>query len=294
MFFRSSSNAAAWFALITIGLAWGGTQILSKIIVQGGHHPIGITLTGTVLGAVVLTVMMFLTGRRLPLARKDLIFYGICGLLGTALPNSVSYLAYQELPVGVISIVLAMVPMLTMLGALAIGLERPNGIRLLGLALGAGAVMLLVVPKASLPEPDQAIWIALPVITATAYAAENLYLAVSNRTDLDPMQVLCGLFWGALVLLVPVTASVDGWMLLGEFDRSEWALIATTALHIVAYGGFVWLIGRAGPVFAAQVAYVVTLTGVFLGMLFLGEQNSAWVWLSLVAMLGGLALVRPR
>ena len=58
MFFRSSSNAAAWFALITIGLAWGGTQILSKIIVQGGHHPIGITLTGTVLGAVVLTVMM--------------------------------------------------------------------------------------------------------------------------------------------------------------------------------------------------------------------------------------------
>lgn len=294
MFFRSSSNAAAWVALTTIGLAWGGTQILSKIIVQGGHHPIGITLTGTVLGAVVLTVMMFLTGRRLPLARKDLIFYGICGLLGTALPNSVSYLAYQELPVGVISIVLAMVPMLTMLGALAIGLERPNSIRLLGLALGAGAVMLLVVPKASLPEPDQAIWIALPVITATAYAAENLYLAVSNRTDLDPMQVLCGLFWGALVLLVPVTASVDGWMLLGEFDRSEWALIATTVLHIVAYGGFVWLIGRAGPVFAAQVAYVVTLTGVFLGMLFLGEQNSAWVWLSLVAMLGGLALVRPR
>ena len=72
------------------------------------------------------------------------------------------------------------------------------------------------------------------------------------------------------------------------------ALIATTILHIGAYGGFVWLIVRAGPVFAAQVGYIVTLTGVFLGMAVLGENNSSWVWLSLVAMLAGLALVKPR
>ena len=80
----------------------------------------------------------------------------------------------------------------------------------------------------------------------------------------------------------------------GSFDVSELALIAMTFAHILAYGGFVWLIGRAGPVFAAQVAYVVTLTGVFLGIVILGEVHSTWVWLSLVLMMAGLALVQPR
>ena len=288
------STAAAWVAMIAIGLGWGTTQLLSKVIVSGGHHPVGITLTGTILGAVIVSAVLIGTGRRLPLRRRDLIFYMVCGLLGTALPNSVSYFAYQELSVGVISILMALVPMTTLLGALVLGLERLQWVRMAGLTLGAGAVLLLVVPKASLPDPDQAIWITLPVITVLAYSAENLYIASARRTDLDPLQVLCGLFWGALIWLLPVAAGMNAWMGLGRFDVSEWALIATTFLHIGAYGGFVWLIGRAGPVFAAQVGYVVTLTGVFLGMAVLGEGHSGWVWLSLIVMLTGLTLVQPR
>ena len=291
---RALPTAIAWLALLAIGLGWGTTQLLSKIIVNAGHHPVGITLTGTALGAVIVTAALVSSGRRLPLGRPHLIFYGICGLLGTALPNSVGYLAYQHLPVGVVSILMAMVPMMTLLGALVIGLERLEIVRLLGLALGGGAVLLLVLPRSSLPEPDKAVWIVLPVITVLAYSAENLYIARARRSDLDAMQVLCGLFWGALVLLVPSAALFDGWMALGRFDRAEIALIVTTVLHIGAYGGFVWLIDRAGPVFAAQVGYVVTLTGIFLGMAVLGETNSIWIWLSLVAMLTGLTLVRPR
>jgi drug/metabolite transporter (DMT)-like permease len=53
-------------------------------------------------------------------------------------------------------------------------------------------------------------------------------------------------------------------------------------------------IDRAGPLFASQVGYVVTLAGVFWGMLLFGESHSAWVWVSLVTMLAGLALVTPR
>lgn len=288
------SLAVGWLALVTIGIGWGSTLLLSKIIVSAGHHPLGITLTGTALGTVMVTGILVVTGRRLPLRHADLVFYGICGLVGTALPNSVSYVAYEHLPVGVISILMAMVPMMTLLGALAIGLERLEPIRILGLALGGGAVLLLVVPESSLPDPDKAVWIILPVISVLSYSTENLYIARARRADLEPLQVLCGLFWGALVLLLPVTAALDGWMPLGRFDAAEFALYATTCLHIGAYGGFVWLIGRAGPVFAAQVGYVVTLTGVFLGMIVLGETNSGWFWFSLVAMLTGLTLVRPR
>ena len=184
--------------------------------------------------------------------------------------------------------------MATLLGALLVGLERIEPVRLTGISFGAIAVLILVLPDASLPDPGQALWILLPVITSLSYAAENIYLAWAKRVDLDPLQVLCGLFWGALVLLTPVALSLGVWMPVGRFDQAEWAMIAMTVAHIGAYGGFVWLIGAAGPVFAAQVGYVVTLTGVFLGMAVLGETHSAWVWLSLVTMLAGLALVQPR
>ena len=290
----ASASLSAWIALFGIGLGWGSTLMFSKIIVSDNHHPIGITLTSTALGALLIGIAMVATGRRLPLRPKDLIFYAICGLLGTALPNSVGYLAYRELPVGVVAIVMAVVPITTMLGAVLMRIERAEPMRLLGLMLGVSSVLLLVIPETSLPSRDQVIWLILPIITSLSYTLENLYIAQAKRTDLDPMQILCGLFWAALAMLLPVTAASGTWMEIGTFDLAEWSLVAMTFAHLGAYGGFVWLIGRAGPVFAAQVAYVVTLTGVFLGIVVLGEAHSVWVWLSLVAMLVGLSLVQPR
>jgi drug/metabolite transporter (DMT)-like permease len=61
-----------------------------------------------------------------------------------------------------------------------------------------------------------------------------------------------------------------------------------------AYFGFIWLIGQAGPVFASQVGYVVTGSGVVLGMIVYGERHSPWIWAALALMFAGLALVKPR
>jgi len=50
----------------------------------------------------------------------------------------------------------------------------------------------------------------------------------------------------------------------------------------------------AGPVFASQEAYVVTLAGVAWGMLLFGEVHSPWGWGALVAMIAGFALIKPH
>ena len=78
------------------------------------------------------------------------------------------------------------------------------------------------------------------------------------------------------------------------FGEAEQAVIASYTLHIFAYFGFVWLITRAGPVFASLVGYVVTGIGVLLGVLVFGEEHSLWVWSALALMLIGLSLVKPR
>lgn len=291
---RERHAAVLWVVLAGVGLLWGMTYPLSKVIVDAGHHPIGINFLGTFVGAVIVTIALVVTRRRLPLQRRHLIFYAICGITGTALPHSIGYYGYQVLQVGIMAIVNAIVPITTFLAALLLRIEKPEPLRLLGLSMGLGAVAVLTVPETSLPSREMAIWIALPVIVCLSYTVENIYIAQSQPENLDAMQTMAGLFWAGTLWLLPVTAATNTWMPAGRFDGAELALLASTLGHLCAYGGFVWLIGRAGPVFAAQVAYVVTLTGVFLGILVFDETHSTWVWLAMAMVFGGLALVQPR
>jgi len=53
-------------------------------------------------------------------------------------------------------------------------------------------------------------------------------------------------------------------------------------------------VGLSGAVFASQVAYIVTLSGVLLGILILGESHSSLIWIALGCMILGLILVQPR
>lgn len=277
-----------------IGFAWGTTQLFSKLIVSDGHHPIGITFTATVLGAALITVFTRVRGVTLPLSRRHLAFYAVCGLTGTALPNMLSYTAIAHLPVGVMSIVMCAVPMTTFLAALVFGMDRAEPKRVTGLMCGAGAVLLLVLPEASLPGTGDAIWVMAALGSGLCYTVENIFIARARPGDCTALQTLCGLSWAAMLLIAPVAAMTGTWMPVGTFDVAEFSLVAMTVMHLIAYGGFVWLIGQAGPVFAAQVGYPVTLSGVLLGMAVLGESHSGWVWLSLCLMLVGLSLVQPR
>ena len=287
-------TALFWSVLVTIGVAWGLTGPLSKLAVSTGNQPVGISFWTAAIAAMILSIVMLVTGRRPPLRRRHVIFYVVCGLLGTALPNALSYTAYQHLSVGVIVLVISLVPMATLAIALPLGFERPEPRRLAGIGLGAIAVLLITLPEASLPEPGQAAWVALPVIVSLSYAAENIYIAAARPADCDSLSILCGLSWGAVLLLTPVMLATGTWFDLTRFGPPEQAVLVISCLHICAYFGFIWLIGQAGPVFAAQVAYVVTGSGVLLGIAIYGERHSPWVWAALGVMFAGMALVKPR
>jgi len=283
-----------WLVLLVIGTDWGATGPFSKLSVSEGNHPIGITFWTSALSGVVLSAVLWARGQRLPLGRRYLVFYLIVGFLGTALPNGLSYTGYRHLPVGVMMTVIALVPMMTLLIALPLGIERPDPRRMAGLALGVAAVALIALPDSSLPDPDQAVWIILPVIVTLSYAAESLYLAARRPPGFDTLTVMCGLSWGSLVLLIPALVATGGWVDITRLGPPELAILFNTAIHLVAYFGFLWLINQAGPVFAVQVGYVVTGSGVGFGMLVYGERPSPWVWAALGLMLLGLALVKPR
>jgi arginyl-tRNA--protein-N-Asp/Glu arginylyltransferase len=56
--------------------------------------------------------------------------------------------------------------------------------------------------------------------------------------------------------------------------------VGSSFAHALAYSAYVWMVGRAGAVFAAQVSYLVTAFGIFWAWVILGETYSGWVWAS--------------
>ncbi|MEL6219975.1 MAG: DMT family transporter, partial [Pseudomonadota bacterium] len=276
-----------------VGLGWGGTQLLSKIAVGSGHGAFTLAFWQSVIGVALFTAAQVASGRGLPLSRQHLIFYAVCGVLGTALPHTLSYISIRHLSVGVQSLVLATVPMMTLMLALALREERFEARRAAGIGLGLAAMLVIAVPEAGLPAETAAVWLILPIIVSLSYAAENVYIARAKPGGLDALGVMCGLSWAALLMLLPA-AALEGPLLPATFGEAEAALVGIAVLHVLSYFGFVWLIGRAGPVFAAQVGYVVTASGVAWGMALLGERHSVWVWAALALVFAGIALVSPR
>ena len=111
-----------------------------------------------------------------------------------------------------------------------------------------------------------------------------------------PAAWLMRLFAVLLALLAaPLALATGSWVdLFTPWDKPEWALLASSILHVAAYTGYIWLVSQAGVVFASQIAYIVTIAGVLISALALHEAYSGWVWAALGLMITGLAIVQPR
>lgn len=287
----------AGYALILVfcGAAWGITQPFAKIAVTEGYRHFGIIFWQFALGAMVLGAINLLRRRPLPYEGRHLAFYVIIALIGTLLPNSASYTAAIHLPSGIMSIVLSLIPMLAFPIALALGLDRFSALRLLGLVLGLIAIILIAAPESSLPDRSMVWWLPLALVAPMFYAFEGNFVARYGTEGLDAIQVLLGASLVGMVMATPLAVMTGQFIApIRPLGMAEWAIIGSSLAHAAAYTTYVWLVTRAGSVFAAQVSYLVTGFGILWAKLILGETYSPWVWGALVLMLAGLALVQPR
>jgi drug/metabolite transporter (DMT)-like permease len=284
-----------WVLLVAAGLSWGSTVVTAKIAVDGGHHPIGMSLFQALAIVALLGVRQVALRRRLPVTRRHLAFYAACGLLGAALPHTVSFYAAAHLPAGVLALILALAPMMTASIAISLGTERATALRLTGLAFGLAGIAMLILPEASLPDGTAWIWVLVGAVAPLSYACEDNTIDLRMPADCDAFDALLGFSLAAAAMLTPFVLLGDtGLALGGAWGPPEWSLVLMALAHLFAYATLIWLIGRAGPVFASQIGYVVTLSGVGWGMLILDERHSGWIWGALVLLMVGVTLVRPR
>ncbi|MBT8459615.1 MAG: DMT family transporter [Boseongicola sp.] len=280
--------------LTVMGAGWGATQPLAKIAVSEGYRHIGLVFWQLAIGAIVMGFIQTMRGRRLTFSRPALLVYVVIALIGTVLPNSASYEAARHLPAGVISILLSLVPLFAFPFAILMGNEKFQWVRLGGLALGLLGVLLIVAPEASLPERAAIVFIPIALIAPLFYGLEGNVVARWGTAGLDPVEVLYGASVVGAIIALPIAVSSGQFIdPRGPWGRPDYALVIAAVIHVLVYSAYVWMVGRAGPVFAVQVSYLVTGFGVGWAMFILGESYSVWVWGAMAVILTGVFLVQP-
>lgn len=284
------------FVLIALGAGWGITQPLTKIAVSTGLGHFGLVFWQLVLGAALMAVIARLRRMPLPLEPRHIRLYVLLAMIGTILPNSASYQAAVHLPSGILSILLSMIPMWGFPIALALGLDLFSWRRLGGLLIGLTGVLLIVAPGAQVSLSLPIFWILVALVSGVFYAIEGNVVAKWGTQGLDGLQVLFGAsLFGALIML-PVMVLSGQWIAPSELvgGAAGWALIASSCIHVVVYASYIWLVGRAGPVFSMQVSYLVTGFGILWAKLILAESYPPAIWAAIALMFVGMYLVQPR
>lgn len=281
--------------LLLLGAGWGLSIPLIKVTVSAGYLHFGLVFWQLAIGAAILGIFLALRGQLVRPTLPHLVVYLVIAVLGTIIPNSASYQAVAHLPAGIMSITIAAVPMFAFPIALALGIDRFQGIRFLGLALGMAGVVVLAAPGLTLPGAGLTFWLLMALVGPFCYGIEGNAVARWGTAGLDPVQVLFGASATGALVMAPVAWGTGHWIdPRAPWGGPEFAFLASAIIHACVYSGYVWLVKNAGSVFAAQVSYGVTLFGVVWAMLLLGERYQGGVWVALVLMMVGMFFVQPR
>ncbi len=293
---RTPLTPGGWaivFALLfVIGVAWGLMLALNRIAMSEGIPVLAYTFWQMLGGSLILLAVAVIRRRRLPLDAAHLRYYLLPGAFG--LGGSFVLLAFvaPKIPVGVVALGAAIAPMLTYGFAGLMKLERYSGVKVIGMIVGFGGVLLVVLPETSLPSPDMVGWVLVGLSPSVLFALQSVWMQRYRPPVTDNLTLSAAfLVVAALVILPFLAATGDWWFFAGPMSSGDWALIMVTLMIVVDIVCVFEIVRRAGAVFLSSVAYLDVLAGIAWGMIIFDEVHSGWVWGALACLSVGLLLV---
>lgn len=279
--------------LFLIGALWGGFFVLIKIGVTGGVAPTSYLFWFTLLSSFWLFLGAAVRGLRPRFARDHWRYYARLGLVRFTLANTILYTVQGKLPVGLMAVVMAFVPIFTYALSLAVRIERFYPVRAIGILVGFAGVMLIVLPRSSLPSPDLAGWVLLgfgaPLLHAIAYVALS---EKSRPQGVDSMTLSSGTLLAASLFALPLSLALGEFHFIGwPLSAGEQALLGHSLLAAVNFYAIFELIRIAGPTYMSQGNFMSVGFGIVFGLVLFDESHSPFVWTAIATILAGVALV---
>ncbi|RNF33664.1 EamA/RhaT family transporter [Paracoccus methylarcula] len=288
-------EAADWAQLLLLSLLWGGSFFLIAVSVTG-LPVLSIVAIRLGVAAMVLWLIVLATGRRLPRAPGIWAAFLVMGILNNAIPFGLIVWGQTSIPSGLASILNATTPLWTVIvSGLLLSDEGFSARKLAGVVLGLGGVAVMI-GLDTLAGLGHAIWAQLAILgAALSYAFANVFGRRFRSMGLDPVVTAAGMVTGSSALLIPLALSVDGWPG-AEVPGQVW--LAAIVLGVLstgfAYVLYFRVLARAGATNISLVTFLVPVSAVLLGWLFLAETLGAAHLLGVALIALGLALIDGR
>ncbi len=243
------------------------------------------------IAALFLLPILFFKGLGAELQRhwKRVFFVG---LLNSGIPFTCYAFAQLSITTGLSSLLNATVPLFGAMVAWIWLHDKPTRSRILGLLIGfAGVAMLAWDPAGFHPGASgiAPVWAMLACLLGCICYAVSASYTQRFLSEVPPLVIATGSQIGAtLGLALPAL-----WFRPTQMPgQSAWlALLVVGVVSTgVAYILFFRLIANGGPARALSATYVVPVFAVLYGLIFLGEQVTAWMLICGAVIVAGTAL----
>ena len=281
------------FAILLFSAAiYSMTLSLNRIATTEGI-PVFAFVFWQCLGAALLAFFVGLATRQLPsLRRKDLRLYLLLGTLGSAVPYTLIVFVAPKVPAGAIGIGLTLVPILTYGIAVLFRIDRIRLLRIAGFLFGLAAVLLVLLPDQSLPDPGMAPWLLMAFGAPLCWAFCHVCIAILRPPESQPVPLTCGVFACSAITMLPVMAVTENWWIFdATMTDGDWALIGTIVINAIFMVFALEIIRMVGPVVYSTIGYFGTLMGLGWAALYFGEVPSFWIGAAIALLFLGLFLV---
>eukprot|EP01037_Dinobryon_pediforme_P012686 gene12686-12781_t len=286
---------AEWVLLLLLSVFWGGSFFFFKVL-AAVLPPFTIVL-GRV-GIAALALNFYLLARRdfMPSALALWRSFLVMGILNNVIPFTLIVFGETRINSGLASILNAATPVFAILSAhMLTHNEKLSWNKGLGVIFGFAGVAVLIGPDAlkGLANADLFGELAC-LLAAFTYGFAGIY--GRRFKGMAPIKVATGQITASTLFLIPVAALAERPWTLPMPSLQTWAALLGIALvcTALAYMLFFRILAAAGATNVQLVTFLVPVSALFLGWLFLGEQLAANAILGMVIIGLGLLCIDGR
>ncbi len=279
-------------AAAATGVQVGAAMVATRFVI-GQSTPASLAMLRYALGFLTLLPAVLVAGRT-PIARRDLLPIAALGIGQFGILIALLNYGLQYIPSARAALIFATFPLITLILAAALRLERLTRAKLAGVLLTiTGVAVALVERSASLGSASALGDAAVFASTLTGAVCSVLYRPYLQRYPALPVSALAML---ASVLFLAVLAAGEGFFAqLPQIDRPGW--LAVAFIGVSSGGGyFLWLyaLRHAAPTRVTVFLSLSPVTAAALGAAMLGEPMTAHLIAGVACVAAGLWLATAR
>lgn len=293
---QRAMNPTEWGLLLALSVLWGGSFFFIGVAVKE-LPPLSIMLLRVGIAALTLNFVLLAVGQTLPRDRKIwLAFFGM-GLMNNVIPQTLIVWGQTQIPSGLASILNATTPLFSVLVAHVFTSDEkmtPN--KLVGVLIGFAGAAVMIGP-AALSGLGTHVWAQVAVLAASLfYGVSSVFGRRFKRLGVPPLATATGQLTASTLMIMPFALLIDHPWALPMPGVATWAAILGLALlaTALAYLMFFRILSTAGATNLALVTFLIPVSAVLLGFLFLDEYLELKHFAGMALIAVGLAAIDGR